>query len=571
MYSPRNTMNHTDVIRASIVPLIAEIDAARALRPRDLSRANAAVDRLVAAAASPAPSIVEQLSAVAALRHPTSSDGARCAALALLGTHPCALAHLDLLCDAACGRHAPFATFLLYCSNWARIVLDRALRAAWAVDALPRATAAAVAAAVGAMPMPDDADSAKRATWQAATLGWLRANVLGPTRDQLLGSLLGQALGDATGFLVEGQSAGVAQHYSATCVRTLDVDRFGVTIGAGRDGQPRYRSLCDAAGQPTPGIAFAFGQYTDDTQLARELLLSMAATDGALDPADFAQRAKRLFVQSNLIERHAPDPHGGVGIVGYGEGTQRALQAIADGGTDAWRTAASDASTGNGGCMRAGPFGLLFYHSRPGVLAAAAGLQAHPTHASLTGKACAAAVAAATAYAARSSLAGGPFDAGSFLTDVAAVADEIHAGVAIAIRGLLASLPAPSEAALLAAVVEAGRALGDFLWADGAIISAAAVQATLWSLASFVRHPDDPVAVIAAAIDGGGDTDTTAAMAGAMAGARCGTGWLPLRLVDKLTDQGSHGADQLAALVDRLMPIMEGRRARIAQDALGTG
>jgi hypothetical protein len=160
-------------------------------------------------------------------------------------------------------------------------------------------------------------------------------------------------------------------------------------------------------------------------------------------------------------------------------------------------------------------------------------------------------------------LAGGPFDAGSFLTDVAAVAGQHHAGVAIAIRGLLISLAAPSEAALLAAVVEAGRTLGDFMWADGAMISAAAVQATLWSLASFVRYPDDPVAVIAAAIDGGGDTDTTAAMAGAMAGARCGTGWLPPRLVDKLTDQGDHGADQLAALVDRLMPIIEGRRARI--------
>jgi ADP-ribosylglycohydrolase len=555
-------MNHMDVIRASIVPLIAEIDAARALRPRDYPRANAAVERLLAAAASPAPSIVEQLSAVAALRHPASSDGARCGALALLGTHPCALAHLDLLCDAACARHAPFATFPLYCSDMARNLLDRALRAAWAVDALPRPTAAAVAAAVGAMPMPDDEDSAKRATWHAATLGWLRANVLGPTRDQLLGSLLGQALGDATGFLVEGQSAGVAQDFTATCVWTLDVARFGVTRGFGQDGQPRYRSLCDAAGQPTPGIAFAFGQYTDDTQLARELLLSMAATDGALDPADFAQRAKRLFVQSGLINGHAPDPHGGRGIVGYGTGTQRALQAIADGGAEAWRTAASETSTGNGGCMRAGPFGLLFYHSRPGVLAAAAGLQAHPTHASLTGKACAAAVAAATVYAARSSLAGGPFDAGSFLTDVAAVAGEHHAGVAIAIRGLLASLAAPS-AALLAAVVEAGRALGDFMWADGAMISASAVQATLWSLASFVRHPDDPVAVIAAAIDGGGDTDTTAAMAGAMAGARCGTGWLPPRLVDKLTDQGDHGADELAALVDRLMPIMEGRRARI--------
>jgi ADP-ribosylglycohydrolase len=559
-----------DVIRASIVPLIAEIDAARALRPRDYLRTNAAVERLLAAAAAPAPCIVEQLSAAAALRHPASSDGARCGALALLGTHPCALAHFDLLCDAACARHAPFATFSLYCSDLARILLDRALRAAWAVDALPRAAAAAIAAAVGAMPMPDDADSAKRAAWHAATLAWLRANVLGPTRDQLLGSLLGQALGDATGFLVEGQPARVAQDFTATCVRNLDVARFGVTRGFGQDGQPRYRSLCDAAGQPTPGIAYAFGQYTDDTQLARELLLSMAATDGALDPADFAQRAKRLFVQSGLIERHTPDPHGGRGIVGYGTATQRALQAIADGGADAWRTAASDASTGNGGCMRAGPFGLLFYHSRPGVLAAAAGLQAHPTHASLTGKACAAAVAAATAYAARSSLAGGPFDVGSFLTDVAAVADEVHAGVAIAIRGLLASLAAP-EAALLAAVVEAGRALGDHLWADGAIISASAVQATLWSLASFVRHPDDPVAVIAAAIDGGGDTDTTAAMAGAMAGARCGTGWLPLRLVGKLTDQGSHGADQLAALVDRLMPIMEGRRARIPQDALGTG
>ena len=58
-------------------------------------------------------------------------------------------------------------------------------------------------------------------------------------------------------------------------------------------------------------------------------------------------------------------------------------------------------------------------------------------------------------------------------------------------------------------------------------ISAFVVPSVAWSLYAFLRTPDDYWATVCTAIAVGGDTDTMAAMAGAMAGARLGAGALP--------------------------------------------
>ena len=69
------------------------------------------------------------------------------------------------------------------------------------------------------------------------------------TADAVAGSLLGLALGDALGFAVEGAPRRVAAAYADDLIRR---------------GQAAYRD-------PT---GFHFGQYSDDTQLARVLLAS---------------------------------------------------------------------------------------------------------------------------------------------------------------------------------------------------------------------------------------------------------------------------------------------------------
>ena len=67
----------------------------------------------------------------------------------------------------------------------------------------------------------------------------------------LEGTLLGLALGDALGFVVEAEPPETAREYVATVLR------------AGRAGERHH-------------ARFPFGQYSDDTQLARELLLLAA-------------------------------------------------------------------------------------------------------------------------------------------------------------------------------------------------------------------------------------------------------------------------------------------------------
>jgi ADP-ribosylglycohydrolase len=106
--------------------------------------------------------------------------------------------------------------------------------------------------------------------------------------DQLAGSLLGQALGDALGFVVEGAPPEQAVAYVGCWLRA------GRAVERGHD-------------------PFPFGQYSDDTQLARELLLVFRQA-GRFDPALFAARIAELF-------RHGAD-------VGAGPGTRAAAHRL---------------------------------------------------------------------------------------------------------------------------------------------------------------------------------------------------------------------------------------------------
>jgi ADP-ribosylglycohydrolase len=70
----------------------------------------------------------------------------------------------------------------------------------------------------------------------------------------------------------------------------------------------------------------------------------------------------------------------------------------------------------------------------------------------------------------------------------------------------------------------------------------------LWALYSFLRSPDDYWETILTAIGVGGDVDTTAAMAGAIAGARLGPAGVPNDLASGIHDRGTWKAGDLARL-----------------------
>lgn len=136
--------------------------------------------------------------------------------------------------------------------------------------------------------------------------------------DGRAGSLVIQGLGDALGFLVEGHPPEVCAAYAGS-------------VFAGDDPPQFWRG------------PFAFGQYSDDTQLARELTLSLGAMRGFV-PEDFAARVAALFANNT--------------IVGRGRATQEAADRLIAG--VAWdRAGTPPPSAGNGAAMRAGPVGFL--------------------------------------------------------------------------------------------------------------------------------------------------------------------------------------------------------------------
>jgi ADP-ribosylglycohydrolase len=128
-----------------------------------------------------------------------------------------------------------------------------------------------------------------------------------PRKDQFSGCLIGQCLGDATGYVVEGFSPEACKRYVEDFLKTERVGEFGHF--------------------PMP-----FGQYSDDSQLARELLLSYVNCK-KFDPQNYAERIKTIFMERK--------------IVGYGDATWDAAVRLVNG--TSWEEAGTPApSAGNG-------------------------------------------------------------------------------------------------------------------------------------------------------------------------------------------------------------------------------
>lgn len=320
-----------------------------------------------------------------------------------------------------------------------------------------------------------------------------------PTPDQFAGCLIGQCLGDALGFPVEGYPP---EHCAAYVAEILDRGRAG-SLGRG---------------------SFPFGQYTDDSQLARELLQSYVAR-GAFDPADYAARIGRLFAEDR--------------VVGRGQATAAAARRIAAGVP--WDEAGEPPpSAGNGSAMRAGPVGLIAWSDAAERIRIAAD-QGRITHQDPRCSAGAAAVAGAVALALRP----GPLDPVSFVTQLETWVGPLDPSVGAAIGRLREWWPLPpAEAAPLIAACGADPALVGG-WRG---ISPFVTGSVLWSLYSFLRTPEDYWTTIRTAIAVGGDVDTTAAMAGAIAGAHVGLAGLPVELARRVNDRETWTFDELVAL-----------------------
>ena len=256
--------------------------------------------------------------------------------------------------------------------------------------------------------------------------------------------------------------------------------------------------------------------WTDDTAMALVLAEHLVSTGGSVDPDRLA---------TEFAAAWAAEPGRG-----YGTGTAAALHQIRQGAP--WsRVAAAlfdgHGSLGNGGAMRVAPVGLV--PGRPlTVVAAAARRSAAVTHAHPQAQDGAAVQAVAVAIAART--APDPVDPDALVAQLAVHAHTAEFRTALQrITALLRHGPDPHRVA-----AEVGND----------VTALASVPA---ALAAYLCHPDDPAAAIRFAINLGGDTDTIAAMAGALSGARLGDGAVPAAWLRRL-----EAADRIGALAGEL-------------------
>jgi ADP-ribosylglycohydrolase len=316
------------------------------------------------------------------------------------------------------------------------------------------------------------------------------------------GSLIGQCLGDALGFVVEGESPEVCREYVEGPLKAGRLGEYG-------------------------RAPFPLGQYSDDSQLARELLQSYAER-GRFDPRDYARRIAMIFVENR--------------IVGRGRATEQAAWRLAAGVP--WEEAGTPSpSAGNGSAMRAGPIGLLFFDD-PEEMVQAAHDQGRVTHRDPRCSAGAVAIAGAVALAVR----GGEVEAERFLTQLAEWAAPFEGSVADALWQLAEWVPLPPEEA---ATLVSGVGYNPDYPDETRSISPFVTTSVLWSLYSFLRSPKDYWETICTAIAVGGDVDTTAAMAGAISGTYLGLDRIPGRWDRYVTDRGTWGYDELVELAHR--------------------
>ena len=286
-----------------------------------------------------------------------------------------------------------------------------------------------------------------------------------------------------------------------------------------------------------PGIPF--GQYTDDSQLARELLRSTLAC-GRFDPEDYSLRIRDLFLEDR--------------IVGGGMTTRRAAHGLAR-GVPWHRAGIPSPSAGNGSAMRAGPVGLLSFDDPAGLIRVAHD-QGRITHRDPRCSAGAVVIAGAVALV----LGSRPIEPGPIIRQLAEWAGtfSLPFGSSILELGRWIELP-PGEAVapVSRACLDPGHATTG--WQG---VSPFVVSSVLWSLYSFLRFPEDYRGTIRTAIAVGGDVDTTAAMAGSISGAHLGLDAIPAGLAVHLTDRGTWGFHELVGLAHDWYDMKMGQRVK---------
>jgi poly(ADP-ribose) glycohydrolase ARH3 len=202
-----------------------------------------------------------------------------------------------------------------------------------------------------------------------------------------------------------------------------------------------------------------------------------------------------------------------------------------------------DGSFGNGGAMRVAPIACVA--TDLDTVATQARASARPTHMHPLGQD-GAVIQAAAVWLALNSPPDAPLRIDDFIQQVVRLTQAGELQQKLHAAGELASSSAPADAA---------RILGN---------GTAAVDSVPTALLAFLRHSDSYIDAVRFAVRVGGDTDTIAAMAGAIAGARHGITGIPPAWLGRLENE-----PRLRSLATQLghkaESALDGRQYRHAQ------
>jgi len=223
---------------------------------------------------------------------------------------------------------------------------------------------------------------------------------------------------------------------------------------------------------------FKAGQYTDDTQMASALTQSLLA-NGVYSPVDVAARYRRLFISDT-------DP-----IRGPGETTRKAMNNL---GMLPWIQSGITNAEGNGTAMRIAPLGLFYYNNIEAAVAFAK-LDANITHNSHEARTGSAAVVIAIA-----GMLQGKLDKSNLIYRVADWLPESRIQTALRTYAAKVDEGVPQR--------------------KGRTIENTGPWACYTVPAAFVAFcaTDSFQSAVEMAVRSGGDTDTVAAITGALAG-----------------------------------------------------
>jgi ADP-ribosylglycohydrolase len=332
--------------------------------------------------------------------------------------------------------------------------------------------------------------------------------------DRARGALYGLAIGDALGMPAEMLS------------REQIVSRWGLQL-AGFEPAPPGHPLADG---------MSAGAVTDDTEQAVLLARLLVNGEGTIAPRELADAL--VSWEQDMTARGSRSL--------LGPSTKRALDAIRRGVPP--EEAGAGGAT-NGAAMRITPVGIAFAATAPGVDAGLSRLVDHVVEASMVTHNTSVALAGAAAVAAAVSAGiGGASVAGATEAGIAAARLASYRGHWIAGADVAARIRWATDLVKDAGPDRAAELIGTLVGT-----SLATQESVPAAFAVLSAVPGDPWRACLLAASLGGDTDTIAAMAGAIAGACHGQSAFPPHAISAID---AHGF-ALPALADALLALRQ--------------